>query len=424
MMPVAEIIESPANWKRYVSALGPGIAIAATGVGAGDLVAAGVSGSRYGFAVVWAAAAGALVKYALNEGLARWQLATGTTLLEGWVQRLGKWAQYYFIVYLVLWSFIVGGALISACGLAAHAIAPALSVGAWGVIHSLAGASMALLGRYHHFEKLMKWLIAVMFITILGCAIGVQSPAVTLARSVTQASVPPGSARFILGVIGGVGGSLTLLAYGYWMRERNWQGERWKNIVRFDLAVSYFLTGLFAVAVMILAAAILHADRVAISGSSGIIQMAAILAGVIGEVGHWAFLIGFWGAVFSSLLGVWQGVPYMFCDFVGLMKGLPSQQHALLVNTTSIWYRGYLLYLAVPPLLLLLVDRPIGVIVLYTIIGALFMPFLAGTLLYMNSRRDWVREEFRNGKITIAILVLTLILFLYLAIDEIRSALS
>ncbi len=414
---------SNSSWKNYLTALGPGIAIAATGVGAGDLVAAAVSGSRYGFAVVWAAAVGAIIKFVLNEGLARWQLATGATLLEGWVQRLGRWAQYYFIVYLVLWSFIVGGALISACGLAAHAIVPGLSVGVWGVIHSLVGAAVVLIGRYHHFEKMMKLFIGVMFVTILGCAIWVGSPAQTATKSISEASLPAGSARFILGVIGGVGGSLTLLAYGYWMRERNWQGGSWKNVVRFDLLVSYFLTGLFAVAVMILSASILHADGVAVSGSRGVIQMAAILSGVIGEVGHWAFLIGFWGAVFTSLLGVWQGVPYMFCDFIGLMKRLPAEQHQQLLHTRSIWYRGYLLYLSVPPLILLLMDRPLGVIVLYTVVGALFMPFLAGTLLYMNSRKDWVGPEFRNGRLTITLLVLTLILFLYLAFDEIRSAL-
>ena len=41
--------------------LGPGIAIAATGVGAGDMVAAAVAGAKYGTAILWAAAAGALL---------------------------------------------------------------------------------------------------------------------------------------------------------------------------------------------------------------------------------------------------------------------------------------------------------------------------------------------------------------------------
>ena len=86
----------PSKRILYLAMLGPGLAIAATGVGAGDMVAATAAGARYGYAVVWAAAVGALLKFVLNEGVARWQLATGTTLLEGWVRRLGLWVQYYF----------------------------------------------------------------------------------------------------------------------------------------------------------------------------------------------------------------------------------------------------------------------------------------------------------------------------------------
>lgn len=413
----------PRGLKGYLSVLGPGIAIAATGVGAGDMVAAAVSGSRFGFAVVWAAAVGALLKYVLNEGLARWQLATGTTLLEGWVLRLGRWVQYYFLIYLLLWSFIVGGALISACGLAAHSIAPALSVPVWGIIHSMGAAAVVLLGGYHRFERLMKGFIGLMFITILGCAIGVAAPATTLSQSVAMAAIPPGSPRFILSVIGGVGGSLTLLAYGYWMRERQWRGRPWKRAVRVDLTVSYLLTGLFGVGVMVLAAEILHTDGVTIAGSQGVVNLASILSKVIGPIGHWAFLVGFWGAVTTSMLGVWQGVPYLFCDFVGLMKHLPSEEQQAVVHTRSIWYRSYLFWLAVPPMLLLLIEKPVGLIVFYSVIGALFMPFLAATLLYMNSRLDWVGPEFRNGWLTIALLVLSLILFGYLCMDELLKVL-
>ncbi|MFQ5640440.1 MAG: Nramp family divalent metal transporter [bacterium] len=404
--------------RGYFSLLGPGIAVAATGIGAGDMVAAAVSGSRYGFAIVWAAAVGALMKYVLNEGLARWQLATGTTLLEGWVQRLGRWVQVYFLVYLTLWSFVVAGALISACGLAAHAIAPGLSVAVWGVIHSICAAAIVLIGGYRHFESLMKIFIGLMFVTILGCALAVSPPTTTISATITRAAVPAGSAKFILGVIGGVGGSLTLLAYGYWIRERQWHGPGYKNTVRIDLSLSYILTGIFGVAIMVLAAKILHEHGLTVEGSSGVIRMASLLSSILGPVGHWAFLLGFWGAVTTSMIGVWQGVPYLFCDFVGLIKRLPADERQAIVNTRSVWYRGYLFWLAAPPMLVLLLGRPVWMIVIYSVIGALFMPFLAGTLLYMNSRRDWVGQELRNGWFTIGALVLSLLLFGYLCIDE------
>ncbi|MFQ5674345.1 MAG: Nramp family divalent metal transporter [bacterium] len=406
-------------FKKYLAFLGPGIAIAATGVGAGDMVTATVAGSKYGFAVIWAAVVGALLKGVLNEGLARWQLATGTTLLEGWVQRLGSWVQLYFLVYLVLWSFVVGAALISACGLAAHAIAPALSVEVWGVLHSLGAVLVVLFGGYQYFERLMKLFIGIMFITILGCAFFVASPTAVVTQSISAAAIPAGSAKFILGIIGGVGGSLTLLAYGYWIRERQWHGSRWKAAVRFDLTVSYVLTGLFGVALMVLASKILYARGASIEGSEGVLHMATILSEVIGPIGHWAFLVGFWGAVTTSMIGVWQGVPYMFCDFVGLMKKLTPQQQEAIVNTRSVWYRGYLFWLAIPPLAVLLLGRPVWIIVVYSVIGALFMPFLAATLLYMNSKTEWVGQQLKNGWLTISLLVVSLVLFGYLCFAEI-----
>ena len=139
---------SSINFNSYKS-IGPGIVIAATGVGAGDLIAASVSGANFGTTILWAAVIGALIKYIINENLARWQLVTGTTLLEGWIQKLPRFVSIYFLLYLLLWSFIVAGALISATGLAAHAIIPAVSVEAWGIIHSIIAASIVWFGHIH-----------------------------------------------------------------------------------------------------------------------------------------------------------------------------------------------------------------------------------------------------------------------------------
>jgi Mn2+/Fe2+ NRAMP family transporter len=104
------------NKPGILGALGPGIVIAATGVGAGDLVAAAVCGAVFGTRVLWAVLAGALLKFVLNEGLARWQLATGSTLLEGCVAHFGRPVQWLFLAYLLIWSYFVASALMSACG--------------------------------------------------------------------------------------------------------------------------------------------------------------------------------------------------------------------------------------------------------------------------------------------------------------------
>jgi len=77
-------------------------------------------------------------------------------------------------------------------------------------------------------------------------------------------------------------------------------------------------------------------------------------------------------------------------------------------------YRGYLFYLAVPPMALLFLDRPMWVIKVYTLTGGLFMPVLAATLLWLNSRRRLV-GELKNGFVATASLLLALFLFAVIA---------
>ena len=89
---------------------------------------------------------GAVFKFVLNEGLTRWQLATGYTLIEGAMNRFGRFAQYAFLFYLVFWTFMVTATLMGACGVTAHAILPLVSDPAngkiiYGVFFSLVGSA-------------------------------------------------------------------------------------------------------------------------------------------------------------------------------------------------------------------------------------------------------------------------------------------
>ncbi len=68
----------PAKWRI----VGPGLVVAATGVGAADMVATLVAGSRYGYGLFWAVIVGVVLKIILVEGAGRYTLATGKTTFE------------------------------------------------------------------------------------------------------------------------------------------------------------------------------------------------------------------------------------------------------------------------------------------------------------------------------------------------------
>src|SRR5688572_13454918 len=119
---------------------GPGLVVAATGIGSGDVVSATVGGARYGVILLWAIAAGAFFKFVLQEGIARWQLATGKTALEGWADHLPAWVKWYFVIYLVLWTVAVSASLTNATGLGIANLTGGAVSQPWGAVaHSLIG---------------------------------------------------------------------------------------------------------------------------------------------------------------------------------------------------------------------------------------------------------------------------------------------
>ncbi len=408
---------------RWYSKIVLGLLVAATGVGAGDLITASLAGSNLGLVILWAAVAGALLKWVLNEGIARWQMATSTTLLEGWVDHLGRVVHWVFFVYFIVWSYIVGGALINACGVAGAGLLPLgdphTSKIIWGIVHSAVGLAIVWAGGFRAFEAVMSVLAGLMVVTVLLTVILISPDWAGVIRGLTIPIFPRQGAGWLLAVMGGVGGTVTLLCYSYWIKEKGRAGKQGVKDCRFDLAVAYALTAFFGVAMVIIGSRV----KVGGSGDTVALVLADQLAGALGPSGKYLFLLGFWGAVFTSLLGVWQGVPYMFADFLRLHRRDPESdaQPADLKATPA--YRLYLIGLAVLPLSLLWLKVQL-VQYVYGIVGALFMPFVAATLLLLNNRVRLVGREFKNGWFINLLLVLTLAFFSYVGLRELTAFLA
>ncbi len=392
--------------------IGPGLLVAATGVGAGDLATAGFTGSQLGTAVLWAVLLGGFLKFVLTEGLARWQLATGETLLEGAARRLGPIVGWLFFPYLLLWSFFVGSALMSACGVTLHAILPVFEDAVrgkivFGIASSLLGLLLVLAGGFKLFEKVMSYCVGLMFFIVVLTAFLLWPGTAEVMRGLFVPSIPDAGGAGItwtVALMGGVGGTVTVLCYGYWIREKARSGPEDLSLCRLDLAVAYTMTVLFGLAMLIIGSTV----RVEGGGAALLVRLAEGLEVPLGAAGRWIFLIGALAAVFSSLLGVWQAVPYLFADAWRLfVQGDAAKGGA--VDTRSGPYRWFLRAIAIVPMLGLLVDFK-EVQKLYAVIGAAFMPLLAALLLVLNGRRAWI-GRLSNRPSTVAVLLATLIFF-------------
>ena len=288
------------------------------------------------------------MKYVLNEGLARWQLATDTTLLEGVSDHIGRWAILLFLIYLLPFTFVVGGALITATGVATHAIVgwpadPETATLVWGGIGSVAATLLVLLGSFTLFERVMACGIVIMFVAVCLTALLLGPDWGSAARGLVPGHPGDGEALdWTVALVGGVGGTVTVLCYGYWMRQAGRSGTGFIPTCRIDLLVAYVFTALFD----------RHAGDRQRHRSRGARHRTADrpvrqLHTVLGPIGAVVFLIGACGhrrqparsLAVDSLL---------FTDAVRSLWGLPHVSEQL--GSARI-YRVFLLLLATVPML-------------------------------------------------------------------------
>ncbi|MDX2810825.1 Nramp family divalent metal transporter, partial [Streptomyces scabiei] len=407
------------SWKY----IGPGIVVAATGVGAGDLVATLIAGSNFGYTLLWAAVVGCLVKISLAEAAGRWHLSTGRTLFDGWAS-LGRWTTWFFVVYVVIWGFVYGAAAMSSSALPLQALFPdVMDLKWWAVLCGLSGLVFVWFNKYEVFEKVMTVLVGVMFVFTVYLAIRV-TPNLADAFAGLLPVLPDEKDSILntLGLIGGVGGTITLAAYGYWVNAKGWTNTGWMKIMRLDNRVAYLTTGIFVISMLFVGAELLHSANIALaSGDKGLVQLGDILADEYGTATAKFFLIGFFATSYTSLIGVWHGVSLMFADFVERFRGkkaVTGEEVASGRREKSWPFRAYLLWLTFPPIVLLFQGQPFRLIILYGVLGAAFLPFLAATLLWLlNSSRT--PREWRNGVLSNTMLALAGLLFLVLAVKQI-----
>src|SRR5215207_6113348 len=374
--------EAPRTFGSRLRYVGPGIVIAVTGVGAGDMVSSLVAGTDFGMVLVWAVVFGALLKWFLTEGIGRWYMASGQTMLQGW-HALGRGATYYFIVYLFIVTFVFGAAVTSTAALAVDAAFPdTLPLWLWAALHGVAGFVIVGVGRYEFFERIMKGFAGLKFGAVVLLAILLAPNLGELALGFVP-RIPDGALVNVLAIIGGVGGTYSLAAYAYWARERGWRHPSWIPMMRTDVTVGYVLTALFMVAMLIIGAELLFGTGTSISDSEGLVALVDPLEDRFGLLARWVFLIGFWAVATGAMIRAW---------------------------------------ITFPPMVLLVFGQPIALVIVYASLGALFLPFLAITLLLLlNSSR--VAPEYRNRIVSNVFLAASVIPFIVVGVQELLGSL-
>ncbi|MGV9800561.1 Nramp family divalent metal transporter [Mycobacterium sp. NPDC003449] len=405
--------QPPRTFGQRVRLLGPGLLIAATGIGAGDMVTAVVAGADYGYALLWAIIIGVAIKYPLSEAIGRYFLAGGETMLQGW-RRLSRWASRYFVFYLFCATFFTSAGLCSVAALAVDAMFPGvLPIWAWAVVHAVAAFAIVWVGRFAIFERLMEVLVGLMFVMAVTLAVLLVPDLGELSLGALP-TLPDASLLNVLAIIGGIGGVYSLCYYPYWARAKGWNAPSWIPWMRTDLAVGYLVEAIFMVAMLVIGVELLFGTGADLQGNTGLLALSNPIADRFGAFAGWLFLIGFWAAVTSSILGNWNGASHMFADYMHTRRsgepvsGDPQKSRS---------FRAFLVWITFPPMVLLGLSQPFLLVMVYTSLGALFFPFLAATLLWLLNKAVGSSPN-RNRWLSNTLLVLCALFFVWAGIQS------
>src|SRR6185436_20602258 len=134
--------------------------------------------------------------------------------------------------------------LVAASAMVPSAIIPSVPLPVWGVLHAVAAFTMVWFGRYERFLSVIKWFVGLKFAAIiLSVLLIVVWSGADWSGFGARSEF---SVAYTLSLIGGVGGTVTLLSYAYWMREAGWTGPARLPSARSDLTLSFTLVFIFS----------------------------------------------------------------------------------------------------------------------------------------------------------------------------------
>lgn len=424
------IADPPRSLALAFRQIGPGLILAGSIVGTGELINTTGLGAKVGYTMLWLILLSCVIKVFVQIELGRYAITHGKTSLTAFNSLPGPRLGASWLCWLWLFMMLTTQAQIAAMeglvGQAAHQAMPGVSrafaqtvgivYGPWGeylgqrpeyvwaVVTGLAAIALLLSGGYRRLETITTLLVAVVTLFTVACVIGLAwTPYPVhwdeLAGGLDFALPAAGIAlAFSAFGITGVGAS-ELFAYPYWCIEKGYaravgprsedpawaeRARGWMRVMRLDAWFSMIVFTIATIAFYILGAAVLHPQKIEPQGAGMLRELAAMYVPVLGGWTSTLFLLGAWAVLFKTLYVATAANSRLTADFLRL-AGLKSAEgpkgRERLVRVFCVIY-------PLTALTLYLIFRePKTLVTVGGIAQALMLPVVAGATIYLG-RRD------------------------------------
>ncbi|MEX2176429.1 MAG: Nramp family divalent metal transporter [Pirellulaceae bacterium] len=427
------IQEPPTSLLRALAKIGPGIVLAGSIIGSGELILTTALGADYGFIFLWLILFSCVIKVFVQIELGRYAISSGQPTLTALDSLPGPrlrahWLVWWWFIMLLATIFQLG-AMVGGVGQALHlafprvspAIAdslagiwPQLAAGVrarpehpWAVLTALSAVLLLLSGGYKRLERITTVMVAgVTLVTVIcvgmlpgtGYSVGMDDLRTGFSLQVMALPAVAISAAFGAFGITGVGAS-ELYSYPYWCLEKGYarfagprspdpawaeRARGWMRVMVLDAWVSMIVFTVATVSFYILGAAVLHRQGLHPAKSEMIATLSQMYVPAFGSWTKLFFLIGVWAVLFKTLYVASAGHSRLATDFLGLNRMIDVRQQRTRMRSI----RGFCIFFPTLALVLYFFVRDPKLMV---IIGGFFqaatLPVISGAALYLRYYR-------------------------------------
>lgn len=427
------IEEPPLSLWKALRRIGPGIILAGSIVGSGELILTTSLGADFGYQFLWLILFSCVIKVFVQIELGRFTLSSGKPLLAA-LNELGgprwgaNWQVWWFIIML-FGTTVQLGAMTGGVALALNSAFPQAMTGIASQLHGISPDAAAWLTTHNeHPWAVLTWFLAVVLLlsggyqrielitTVLVAAVTAITLASVLAvpylgfpisldsllggMTINPSDYSEAAVIAAFGCFGITGvGAAELYFYPYWCIEKGYarytgpredspdwvrRAKGWMRVLKLDCWTSMIVYTVATVSFYLLGAAVLNPQNLHPKGTAIINTLAEMYVPVFGPQTRTLFLVGVWAVLFKTLYVASASDARLTADFLNIAGFVKFRDY----SDRKLWTRVCcVIYPTVGLCLYFFFREPKVMVAFGGFIQAATLPLISFSTLYLRYKK-------------------------------------
>lgn len=405
-LPESESVTNRRGLSKWLKVIGPAFITSALVLGPGSLTISSTMGTLFGYQLLWLVVVAIVFMMIYTEMATRIGLASKVSFIQIMKNKWGKWGALFIGIgaFLVTASFQAGNSIV--VGVAISFVI-GLSPTFWVIAFTIFGALLLFAKDFYNvLEKLMLILVGIMLIAFF-VTVFLAQPSIGSVASGFIPTIPDGSIGLIIGFTATSFSIVGACYQSYLVQEKGWTRDFAKTGMK-ESYIGIGILGLISILIMIAAAAVLRPEGIQINA---IQDMGLALEPLFGSWATILFMVGLFGAAFSSLMGNATIGGSMLSDGLGFGSKLKSIR-------VKISIVGVMLFGSI--VAIIFGGAPINLVIFAQAITIVAVPFIAIALLLV-ANDEKIMGDLKNTLLKNIIAIAGLIVLILLAFNNVKN---